>query len=189
MTKKRRQQRQHAKNNGKDKFVYTKNTIIVISIIAVLVSTIAYFAIRSMIPVNGNSPVFGAPKNNFIKASHNSKSGYIFMGQSAGGARKNFAPSTSNKINNVNTGNNSFADSPTGPTLYVSKGGLESIHFINEEYDTHSKHNFNIDEFKVHSRDLGYFQSQIITFIVDKDGMFEYYCSIHPEMRGKLVVT
>jgi hypothetical protein len=83
MTKKRHQQRQHAKNKGKDKSVYTKNTIIVISIIAVLVSTIAYFAIRSMIPVNGNSPVFGAPKNNFIKASHNSKSGYIFMGQSA----------------------------------------------------------------------------------------------------------
>ena len=80
-------------------------------------------------------------------------------------------------------------DISTGPTLYVSKGGLESIHFINEDYDTHSKHNFNIDEFKVHSKDLGYFQSQIITFIVNKDGMFEYYCSIHPEMRGKLVVT
>jgi len=30
--------------------------------------------------------------------------------------------------------------------LYVSKGGLESIHFINEDYETHSKHNFNIDE-------------------------------------------
>jgi plastocyanin len=28
----------------------------------------------------------------------------------------------------------------------------------------------------------------IITFIVDKDGTFEYYCSIHPEMRGKVVV-
>jgi plastocyanin len=85
-------------------------------------------------------------------------------------------------------GNSNFTDSPTGPTLYISKGGLESIHFINEDYDTHSKHNFNIDEFKVHSKDLGYFQSQIITFIVDRDGMFEYYCSIHPEMRGKVVV-
>jgi hypothetical protein len=37
------------------------------------------------------------------------------------------------------------------------KGGLESIHFINEDYDTHSKNNFNIDEFKVYSKDLGYF--------------------------------
>ena len=183
----RGRRRQHGTNIN-NKFVFSRNTIIVIAILVVIISIVCYFAIRSMIPVNGNSPVFGAPKNNFVKASHNPKSGYIFVGQSAGGARKNFAPSTGNKINNVNTGNNSFVDSPTGPTLYVSKGGLESIHFINEDYDTHSKHNFNIDEFKVHSKDLGYFQSQIITFIVDKDDVYEYYCSIHPEMRGKVVV-
>jgi plastocyanin len=109
------------------------------------------------------------------------------VGQSAGGARKGFSPSSvSSSANNSN--NSSLIDSPTGPTLYVTKGGLESIHFINEDYETHSKHNFNIDEFKVHSKDLGYFQSQIITFIVDKDGVFEYYCSIHPEMRGKVAV-
>ena len=98
---------------------------------------------------------------------------------------KAFVPSTGGGTN----GNSGTGTNATGPTLYLSKGGLESIHFINEDYDTHSKHNFNIDEFKVHSKDLGYFQSQIITFIVDKNGMFEYYCSIHPEMRGKVVVT
>ncbi|MFZ0203298.1 MAG: cupredoxin domain-containing protein, partial [Nitrososphaeraceae archaeon] len=130
-------------------------------------------------------PVFGAPKNNFVKASHHPQSGYLFVGQSAGGARKSFVPSTGGGPN----GNSGTGTNATGPTLYLSKGGLESIHFINEDYDTHSKHNFNIDEFKVHSKDLGYFQSQIITFIVDKNGMFEYYCSIHPEMRGKVVVT
>jgi plastocyanin len=187
MAKKRTQHKQYAKNRDKDKFIFTKNAIIIISIIVVLVSTIAYFAIKSMIPVNGKLPVFGAPKNNFIKASHHPKSGYLFVGQSAGGARKGFVPSVGSRISSTNMGN-SFTDSPTGPTLYISKGGLESIHFINEDYDTHSKHNFNIDEFKVHSKDLGYFQSQIITFIVDKDGVFEYYCSIHPEMRGKVVV-
>jgi len=188
MAKKRPQHRQYAKNRGKDKFIFTKNTIIVISIIVVLVSAIAYFGIKSMIPVNGKLPVFGAPKNNFVKASHSPRSGYLFVGQSAGGARKGFLPSGGSKISSANMGNSNFTDSPTGPTLYISKGGLESIHFINEDYDTHSKHNFNIDEFKVHSKDLGYFQSQIITFIVDRDGMFEYYCSIHPEMRGKVVV-
>jgi plastocyanin len=188
MGKKKHQYKQYAKNNGREKFIFTKNTIIVISIIIALVSAIAYFGIKSMIPVNGNSPVFGAPKNNFVKASHQPQSGYLFVGQSSGAARKNLSPSTISKISSANTGNNSFTDSPTGATLYVSKGGLESIHFINEDYDTHSKHNFNIDEFKVHSKDLGYFQSQIITFIVDKDGVFEYYCSIHPEMRGKVVV-
>jgi hypothetical protein len=183
MAKKGRQYKQNPKNSSKDKFVFTKNAVIVLSIIAVLVSAIAYFGIKSMVPVNGNIPVLGAPKNNFVKASHHPQSGYLFVSQSAGGARKNFSPSTGSSISN------SSADSPTGPTLYVSKGGLESIHFINEDYDTHSKHNFNIDEFKVHSNDLGYFQSQVITFIVDKDGMFEYYCSIHPAMRGKVVVV
>jgi plastocyanin len=176
------------KNSGKDKFIFTKNTIIVISIIVTLVSAITYFGIKSMIPVNGNYPILGAPKNNFVKASHHPQSGYLFVGQSAGGTRKGFSPSADSKISSANMGNGNFTDNPTGPTLYISKGGLESIHFINEDYDTHSKHNFNIDEFKVHSKDLGYFQSQIITFIVDRDGMFEYYCSIHPEMRGKVVV-
>src|SRR5687768_7313720 len=115
----RERRRQH-RTNINNKFIFSRNTIIVIAVLVVIISIVCYFAIRSMIPVNGNSPVFGAPKNNFVKASHNPKSGYIFVGQSAGGARKNFAPTTGNKINNVNTGNNSFADSPTGPTLYVS---------------------------------------------------------------------
>jgi plastocyanin len=189
MAKKKYQHKQYPKNSSKDKFIFTKNTIIVISIITALVSAIAYFGVKSMIPVNGNAPVLSAPKNSFVKASHHPQSGYLFVGQSAGGTRKNFSPTTGVGIGNANAGNKSFADSPTGPTLYITKGGLESIHFINEDYDTHSKHNFNIDEFKVHSKDLGYFQSQIITFIVDKDGMFEYFCTIHPEMRGKVVVV
>jgi plastocyanin len=181
MTKKSKKQRQDIKNNNNNKFVFSKNALITISIIGVLVSIIGYFGIKSMIPVNGNSPVFEAPKNNFLKATHHPQSGYIFVGQSAGGSRKGFIPSSSVSSNNA-------VASHIGPTLYLSKGGLESIHFINEDYDTHSKHNFNIDEFNVHSKDLGYFQTQAITFIVDKDGTFEYYCSIHPEMKGKVVV-
>ena len=62
MAKKRHQHKQYAKNNGKDRFVFTKNTVIVISIIVALVSVITYFGIKSMIPVNGKFPVFGAPK-------------------------------------------------------------------------------------------------------------------------------
>jgi plastocyanin len=185
MGKKRRRQQY----TGNNKFVFSRNAIISIVVIGVIISVAGYFAIKSMVPVNGNHPIFGAPKNNFVKASHHPKSGFFFAGQSAGGSRKGFAPSAGSKISGANIGNNSnFTDSPTGPTLYVSKGGLESIHFINEDYETHSKHNFNIEEFKVHSNDLGYFQNQIITFIVDKDGTFEYYCSIHPEMRGRVVV-
>ena len=59
---------------------------------------------------------------------------------------------------------------------------------INEDIDSGSKHNINIDEFNVHSRDLGYFESQTITFVADKAGTFKYYCSIHPEMKGEIIV-
>jgi plastocyanin len=45
-----------------------------------------------------------------------------------------------------------------------------------------------VDEFNVHTRDLGYFESQSITFIADKAGTFKIYCTIHPEMTGSVVV-
>ena len=73
-----------------NKFVYSRNTIIVIAIIGSNCLNSLLILDKSLIPVNGNSPVLGAPKNNFVKASHNPKSGYIFVGQSSGGARKNF---------------------------------------------------------------------------------------------------
>jgi plastocyanin len=78
--------------------------------------------------------------------------------------------------------------SPVNPTYTFSKGELESIHFINEDYDTHSLHNFNIDAFNVHTKDLGYYEAQTITFIADKPGTYEYYCTIHPEMKGNIIV-
>jgi plastocyanin len=40
----------------------------------------------------------------------------------------------------------------------------------------------------VHSNNLGYFQSQSITFIANKVGSFPYYCTIHPEMKGTVIV-
>lgn len=70
------------------------------------------------------------------------------------------------------------------PKYIFNVGSLQSFHIINEDYETHSKHNFNIDEFNVHTKDLGYFETQTIMFLADKKGSFEYYCTIHPEMRG-----
>jgi nitrous oxide reductase len=74
------------------------------------------------------------------------------------------------------------------PTYVFNRGGLQSMHLINEDYETHSKHNFNIDELNIHSRDLAYSASQTITFIADKPGNFQYYCNIHPEMKGNITV-
>jgi plastocyanin len=74
------------------------------------------------------------------------------------------------------------------PTYVFNRGVLQSMHLINEDYETHSKHNFNIDELNVHSKDLGYYDSQIITFVADKPGTYQYYCTIHPEMKGNITV-
>jgi|SRR6185503_2798881 hypothetical protein len=134
-------------------------------------SAIGLFSYYSAVPVNGTSPVLGFPTNHFIKASHSGSSFfYINQGSSSvKGARTN-------------------GGGITNPSYLLTKGNLQSIHFTNGDYDTHSKHNFNIDAFNVHTRDLGYFESQTITFLADKAGTFEYYCTLHPEMKGNITI-
>jgi plastocyanin len=162
MNKKTRQK------NVKGKAFLSKGMIIGIAAAVAVVSLAVYFLGNSLVPVNGNSPVFAAPTNTFIKASYSPQSGYVFTSQSTSSARRS-----------IGIGYNS-------PAITLRQGELESIHIINE--DTSSKHNFNIDAFKVHSKNLGYFESQSITFIANKVGSFPYYCTIHPEMKGTVVV-
>lgn len=79
----------------------------------------------------------------------------------------------------------------TSPTWTIPKGNLVTIHLINEITNKpleKSLHNFNIDAFNVHSKDLGYFDTQSITFLADKSGQFTYHCTIHPEMKGLLTI-
>jgi len=164
--------KKNKKLNNKNTF--SKKAMIGIVITAAAILVIAYFGINSLIPVNSNSPVLSPPRNNFIKAIHSPQAGYVFVSQSSGSVK--------------GLRGSSGGSGYTNPTFTLSKGGLESIHIINEDYETHSKHNFNIDEFNVHTKDLGYFQTQTVTFIADKEGTFQYYCTIHPEMKGTIVV-
>jgi len=62
-----------------------------------------------------------------------------------------------------------------------------SIHIINGDKD--ERHNFNIDEFNVHTKDLWYFEGDVATFTADKTGTFRYYCSLHPEMTGSFTIS
>ena len=163
MGKKQKRKQQDIKHRGLSKSGY-----MIIGGIAVIVALGAYFGVRTLVPVNGTSPVFAAPTNTFIKATFSPQSGYTFTSQSSGGRGQN-----------IGVGYNS-------PTITMKKGELNSIHLINEDRD--SQHNLNIDAFKVHTGDLGYFQSKSVTFIADKAGTFQYYCTIHPEMKGKLVI-
>ena len=170
MNKKRKSYSRNA-NAGRTGFKFSKGLIITVLAAAGIVSFLGYAGIHSLIPVNGTVPVFAAPRNSFIKATHSQQTGYYFLSQAAGGVKGSRGGSAS-----------------VNPVYYLKKGSLESVHLINEDYETHSKHNFNIDQFKVHTKDLGYFESQTITFIADKVGTFEYYCTIHPEMRGTVTV-
>ena len=81
------------------------------------------------------------------------------------------------------------AEPAQGALPFQSRDEIVGQLMINEDSETHSAHNLNVDAFNVHTKDLGYFQSQTITFIANKNGTFPYYCTIHPEMKGLIHVS
>jgi hypothetical protein len=170
MTKKRNNQNGHSSVSYK---TMTKKRIITYGIIAAIISGISIAGYKSMIPTNGNSPVFGVPINHFVKAKYSVNSGYAWVSMSSGTAK---GLRGSGGVATIN------------PSYIFGRGGLQSMHIINEDYETHSKHNFNIHELNIHSKDLAYYESQTVTFVADKPGNFHYYCNIHPEMKGDIII-
>ena len=166
--------RKKQNNKNKNKF-FTRGTIIGIAVIAAAAVAGGYFALGTMVPVNGTVPVFATPTNIYIKALHTGQDGYIFEEQS------------------TRQGKKTISGGSVDVSIHIIKGELVSLHVINEDIETQSKHNFNIDEFNVHTKDLNppagiFFDSQTITFIADKIGTFKYYSTMHPEMKGTIVV-
>lgn len=131
-------------------------------------AAIGYTMFNSMIPTNRSFPVLGVPENTYLVAKHDSQNGYIFASKG------------------TTSGKKSLGSMHIMPEIHVVRGQLGSMHMINE--DAGSKHNLNIDEFNVHTKDLNYFEAQTVTFVADKEGSFRYYCTIHPEMNGRLIV-
>lgn len=84
----------------------------------------------------------------------------------------------------VNGGNFYFKPN----TITVKQGDTVTITFINDE----GTHDFKIDEFNVASSRIGSGAQEVVTFVADKKGSFEYYCSVgtHRQMGmwGTLVV-
>ena len=161
--------RRKQKNNNKNKF-FTRGTIIGIAVIAVVASVGGYFALGNMIPVNGTTPVFAPPSNIYILATHTDQDGYIFEEQS------------------TRQGKKTLSSGAVDVSIHMIKGELVALHVINEDKDTLSTMDLNIDEFNVHTKKLNYFQAQTINFVADKTGTFKYYSTIHPEMKGTIVV-
>ena len=141
--------------------------------ILVIIAAGSYYAYQSFIPVNVDYPVFLVPENILIKTGQSSDGNFVFNHQSSRGGKQTPHPGMAS------------------PTLNISKGNLVSLHIINEIKNIPNQksiHNFNIDEFNVHSKDLGYFESQSINFLADKSGEYVYYCTLHPEMKGLLII-
>jgi plastocyanin len=84
------------------------------------------------------------------------------------------------------TGSN-FAFAPT--QLTVKKGDSVTINFVNSG----GLHDWKIDEFNAATKKINGGQTDSVTFVADKAGSFEYYCSVgtHRQMgmRGTLIVT
>src|SRR5918997_6610161 len=155
MTKKRRHHLQNARNVSFMKM--TRKRIITYGMIATIISGVGIAGYKSMVPTNGNTPVFGIPINHFVKAKYSARSGYAWVSMSSTSAKGL-------------RGSSAGAGSTTNPSYVFANGGLQTMHMINEDYETHSRHNFNIDEFNVHSKDLAYTESQTISFVADKPG-------------------
>lgn len=139
----------------------------------VIIATGGYYAYQSFIPVNVDYPMFLVPENILIKTGQSADGHFLFNYQSSRGGKQAPHPGM------------------VSPILNISKGNLVSLHIINEIKnmpDQKSIHNFNIDEFNVHSKDLGYFESQSINFLADKSGEYTYHCILHPEMKGLLII-
>ena len=79
-----------------------------------------------------------------------------------------------------------FSFSPN--TLTVNKGDTVKVTFQNND----GFHDWNLDEFNVHTKKIPAGQSDTVTFIADKTGSFEYYCSVGNHramgMKGTLTV-
>ncbi len=62
----------------------------------------------------------------------------------------------------------------TPNTMTVNKGDTVKVTFV----DDFGSHNFAIDEFNVKTAIIQGGQSETVTFVADKSGTFQYYCSV-----------
>ncbi len=150
----------------------SRANIVAISVVAGVIVLIGGMILNSFNPVNSDSFVFAPSTNVSLKAVQSDQGSYHYQSAKGGKSLSSLAGSS--------------------PAIKVSKGNLVDIHLINEEKNQSgnpSKHNLNIDEFNVHTKDLDYFQSESVTFLADKAGTFDYYCSIHSDMKGTITVT
>ena len=117
---------------------------------------------------------------------------FVLQSQNGGHSRES---SSSQEVSSVTVTDDSPISVEGGKYYYkpneirVKKGQTVKIMFNNVE----GTHDFVIDEFNVQSSELDEDESEEITFVADKTGEFEFYCSTYDHrekgMFGKLIVT
>jgi len=70
-------------------------------------------------------------------------------------------------------------------TINVSQGDTVKVVFTS----TQGFHDFVIDEFDVKTKQLGQGESEEVTFVADKAGTFEFYCSVGNHRQMGMVGT
>ncbi|CUR51511.1 conserved exported protein of unknown function [Nitrosotalea devaniterrae] len=156
------------KNKAKSSPV-SRGMIITVAVIVAVVAGGVYYIWNDAIPVNVDHPVFATSSNVYILATHNDQ-GYYYDEQS------------------TKTGKKSISSTNVDPAIHIPVGTLVALHVINEDKDTSSDQDLNIDAFNVHTKHLKYFEAQTIKFLANKAGTYSYYSVIHPEMKGTLTV-
>ena len=80
--------------------------------------------------------------------------------------------------------NNAF--NQTNPTLYVNASQPTRLIILNKDF---VKNDFISEELGINTAYLTTEQDFITGIASNKTGIYTYYCSFHPDMKGEIVIT
>ena len=73
------------------------------------------------------------------------------------------------------------------PTMIVNKGDNVTVHFYNVDPVTDERPSFTIGAPYNVDADIAFGESDVVNFLADHEGIFQYYCKYHlPVMTGQL---
>ena len=76
------------------------------------------------------------------------------------------------------------------PTMIVNKGDNVTVHFYNVDPVPDERHSFTIGAPYNVDADIAFGESDVVSFVADREGIFQYYCKYHlPVMVGQLQVV
>ena len=79
--------------------------------------------------------------------------------------------------------NNAFND--TNPDIYAKVGVPLKVSVVNKDF---VRHDFVIDKLGVNTAYLRTEQEFTTAIASDVPGVYQYYCSLHPQMNGKAII-